>query len=194
MVERVYLDACCFVELAKGKFGKALVEDGKHLWYLQALLRASRAGKLEVFTSTISISECVTVGDGPPSPEVQQLFMGMLTSGRGGVLLVQPDLWVVERARDLRWKHEINLGSPDNIHVASALEAGCTEMVTLDGLSGKRKSILAAAERLKALGLRVAAPCDTALIPDAFRQEQMELREQQRASEAVQARAPDPQA
>lgn len=173
MLERVYFDACCFVELAKGKSGKALLDDGKHLWYMEALLRASRAGKVQVFTSMVSVSECISVGDAQVTPAVQHLFMGMLTSGKGGVLLVQPDLWVVERARDLRWKHDINLRSPDNIHVASAIESGCTEMLTLDGLSGKNKSILKAADKLKPLGIRVATPSNTLLIPAEFRQENM---------------------
>lgn len=175
MPERVYLDACCFIELGKGKFGKGLLDGGKHLWYLEALLRASKAGKVQVFTSLISVSECISVGDDPVSADVQQLFAGLLTSGKGGVRLVQPDLWVVERARDLRWKHGINLRSPDNVHVASAIEAGCAEMLTLDGLNGKAKSILGAAQILHPLGLRVLVPSATLLIPDEFKQETLPI-------------------
>lgn len=105
-------------------------------------------------------------------PEVQRLFTGLLTSGKGGVLLLGDDIWTVERARDLRWKGGITLRSPDSIHVASAIQAGCKELLTLDGNSPepKRRSILKAADQISPFGLHVIVPSKTLLIPDEMRQ------------------------
>lgn len=171
MLDRVYFDACCFIELAKGERGHALQDDGKHVWSLQALLRASKAGLIQVCTSTISVAECVAL-ENDMGPEVQRLFTGLLTSGKGGVLLLQDDIWTVERARDIRWKNGVTLRSPDSIHVAAALQAGCKELLTLDGNSPepKRRSILKSAPAFAPLGLRVVVPLETLMIPDEMRQ------------------------
>lgn len=171
MPDRVYFDACCFIELAKGLRGQALHDGGVHIWPLQALLRASKAGLIEVCTCAISVAECVAA-EADIGPEVQRLFTGLLTSGKGGVLLLQDDIWTVERARDLRWKNGVNLRSPDSIHVAAALQSGCKELITLDGNSNppKRRSILKATSAFAPFGLRVVIPKDTSLIPDEMRQ------------------------
>jgi len=171
MPDRVYFDACCFIELAKGRRGKALIDGGAHIWPLQALLRASKAGLIEVCTCAISVAECVSAEE-DIGPEVQRLFTGLLTSGKGGVLLLQDDIWTVERARDLRWKNRVTLRSPDSIHVAAALQSGCKELLTLDGNSAspKRRSILKSADAFVPFGLRVVLPKDTSLIPDEMRQ------------------------
>jgi hypothetical protein len=176
MLSRIYFDACCFIELAKGKFGKSLHNDGAYIWYLEALLRASKAKKIEVCTSMMSVVECTTA-DGDMSADVQSLFIGLLTSGKSGVLLLQSDIWVAEQARDLRWKHDINLKCPDSIHVASAIDAGCAEFITMDGVGGSKKSILMSAKPLAALNISVVAPDQTKLIPDEFRQHSISYQE-----------------
>lgn len=173
MLSRVYFDSCCFIELAKGKFGKSLLDGGKHIWYLETLLRASRVGKIQVCTSILTVVECVSA-EGDISPDVQHLFMGLLTSGKGGVLLLQSDLWVVEKARDLRWKEMLNFKCPDSVHVASAIENGCAELLTMDGTGSSAKSILKAAPALSKLGLRVCAPTDTLSISDEMRQQSID--------------------
>lgn len=172
MLRRVYFDSCCFIELAKGKFGGTLLDGGKHIWPLETLLRASKAGNLQVCTSMLTVAECLGAG-GDTSPEVRQLFMGLLTSGKGGVLLLQSDLWVIERARDLRWKDGLNFRCPDSIHIASAMENGCAELLTMDGNGGSAKSILKAAPALHKLGLRVCTPADTLSITDEMRQQNL---------------------
>jgi hypothetical protein len=176
MLSRIYFDACCFIELAKGKFGKSLHNDGAYIWYLEALLRASKAKKIEVCTSIMSVVEC-TAADGDITAEVQSLFIGLLTSGKSGVLLLQSDIWVAERARDLRWKHGINLKCPDSIHVASAIEANCAEFITMDGVGGSKKSILKSANALAALSINALPPDQTKFIPDEFRQHNIPYKE-----------------
>lgn len=176
-LSRVYMDSCCFIELAKGKFSKATYDNGAYIWHLQTLLRASRAGKVEVCTSLLSVTEC-THAEGDISPKIQELFVGILTSGKGGVTLLQPDIWIAERARDLRWKHSINMKCADGIHVASAIENNCKEFLTWDGVGGSAKSILKNATALRALGLHVITPDKTALIPDEFKQTNMQYSQQ----------------
>lgn len=167
----VYLDSLCFVELAIASKGSAkLSEGGKFVWPLQTLLRAGRDGQILVYTSIFTIAECVHA-DGSQDEEVQRLFRGLLTSGRGGVTPWQTDVFVLERARDLRWKHNINLKPIDSVHVATALEAKCDEFITWDGLrTRKRQSIMKATTGLAKLGLHVLTPDNTRSIPDDYRQ------------------------
>src|SRR5690606_20789210 len=101
---------------------------------------------------------------------IQRLFRAMLTSGRGGVIPYQADYFVMERARDLRWKHSITLKPADSIHVATALEAGCDEFITWDGVN-KRASPVKAAPLLAKFGLSVITP-DKVSIPDDYRKMQ----------------------
>ena len=100
---------------------------------------------------------------------MKQLFLSLLTSGQY-TRLVQPDVFVCERARDLRWDHGINLSGADAIHVASAIEAECGEFLTTDQ---RAKSPLRQAAALAALGLRVVRPSGTQVLPDEFRQERL---------------------
>lgn len=173
--KRIFFDSLCFVELAlDAKGSKKLIENGKYIWPLRALLRASRDKQLEVFCSILSIAECIHA-DGKHDEEVRRLFRGMLTSGRSGVVPWQADIFVLERARDLRWKDGINLKPMDSIHIASALEAGCDEFITWDGVGlRKRQSIMKATDKLKKLGLSVIAPDKTRSIPDEYRQQRIE--------------------
>ena len=172
MLRRVYFDSCCFIELAKGQFGKMTIDNGKHIWYLETLIRSSKMGKLQVCTSMLAVAECVSA-DGDLSPAVRQMFVGLLTSGKGGVLLLQDDLWVIERARDLRWKEGLNFKCPDSVHIASAIENKCDEFLTMDGTGASAKSILKASKELQRLGLRVCTPADTTSIPDDMRQNEL---------------------
>jgi len=169
-LKRVYLDSCCFIELAKGKFGKAVASNGGYLWHIETLLRASRLEKIQVCTSILTVTECIHAGDGDVSAKVQELFVGLFTSGKGGVLLLQTDIWTVERARDLRWKHSLNFKAADAIHIASALENSCDEFLTWDGIGASAKSILKQAQTLDTLGLHVITPDKTEMIPPEFKQ------------------------
>src|SRR5947208_2192260 len=95
------------------------------------MLRASRDGKVEVLTSTLSIAECTHAG-GNYSEDVRNLFRKVLTSGQY-VILIQDTILVAERARDLRWVHNVSFKGADSIHIASALDQNCGEFVTFDG-------------------------------------------------------------
>jgi PIN domain len=100
-----------------------------------------------------------------PSPETQRFFSDLLTSGRSGVSLVQPSRAVLDKARDLRWRHGLIFGPMDSIHIATALQMQCSELLTRDD------QIYQARAALAVMKLDVLYPADTAQLPDRFRQE-----------------------
>ncbi len=92
--------------------------------------------RFRFLASAFSIVECLSAG-GTNDADAQRMFKAMLTSGQGGVIPFQTDIFVMEAARDLRWQHGIALKPIDLIHVATAIEAKCAEMWTWDGAGGQ---------------------------------------------------------
>ena len=90
--------------------------------------------------------------------------MSVLSSGKSGVSLVQPTMGIMLRARELRWNSGITLGGMDAIHVASAIQMKCEEILTTD------KKMFANAAKLKDFGLRVCQASDTARLPASYTQ------------------------
>jgi PIN domain len=81
--------------------------------------------------------------------------------------LVQDSIFIAERARDLCWKHNIRLQGMDAIHVASAIDADCTEFLTRDTDMSKAK----VAGKLRALadaGISVITPSQSKLLPPRY--------------------------
>lgn len=166
---RVYFDSCCFIELVLDANGDKLADGGKYVWHLRTLLRAARDNRVTVVTSAFSIAECLSANS-KADENVQHLFRGLLTSGTSGLLPWQVDPFVLERARDLHWKHGLNLKPVDSVHVATALEAKCDEFLTWDGAGGKPRSILNASQAINQMGLTVCLPSDTKCIPEGYKQ------------------------
>lgn len=166
-VRRVYVDSCCFIDMVKIKIGKVLsTERERDVWFLKRLLEANRDKEVEIYTSTLTIAECCHVGDADISEAVKGAFSQLLTSGQY-VRLVQTTPFIAEDARDLRWKHGIALRGADAIHVASALDRRCEELLTTNG----RLSRLSGHEtRLGQLGLVARAGRDTSCLPEKYRQ------------------------
>jgi hypothetical protein len=162
---RIYLDAAPIIDLVKFKVGVGIdPERERDAWYLQQLLKAARADKVDIFTSTLTVAECTHVEDRAKLELAKPIFLQLLTSGRGGVKLVQPTLAIIEDARNLRWSHGICLKGMDSVHAATALRFRCEEFLHRDG------KISGAGTEFQALGMRVCAPSDTQLLPDEFRQ------------------------
>jgi hypothetical protein len=182
--KKIYLDACCFVELALDAKSKKLHDGGKFIWHLKTALRAGRDKKLTVITSLFTVAEC-TSAHGDVDEETQRLFRGILTSGSGGITPWQTDIFVYERARDLRWKYGINLRPADSIHVASAIDSQCDEFWTWDGVGDSPKSILKARQAIAALGVSVVIPSDSQHIPPEYRQGLLEIEQRDAKTKAT---------
>ena len=179
---RVYIDAGVFIDLAKHK-AELLVDDEakRNVWFTQQLLEASRKRDVFVVTSILTVAECTHLKDSKPIPseDIKRFYDGLLCSGKGGVTLTQSTFTIVERARNLRWIHGVYLSGTDSIHVASAMDRGCTEMLTTDG------KILGSATKLAELGLKVCKPFDTETLPSAYRQMTMDSSLKSAASSGV---------
>lgn len=173
---RLYVDSCCFIEAVKHRKGIPLSGDAAEVkirendcWFFRKLCDASRNGAIQLVTSMLSVAECLHVEEGGrPSQETRDLFVEFLTSGTV-VDLVEPDLFVAERARDLFWQDGILLSGADSLHVASALIDGCTEFLTLDGKIRRQKKFATAIPLLKNVGLSVLRPSETGNLPNEYR-------------------------
>jgi PIN domain len=171
---KVYLESCCFIDLAKQRIGVPLPDAAreKEIWFCRQILRAGRAGDMSVYTSALTTIECLHI-DKQYTPEIQRAFTTLL-SGASGVIPVQPEIFVIERARDLRWIHKVELKPLDGMHVASALEAGCVELITTDeGIHKKMKGPEITALNV---GLRAILASQTQTLPAQYRQDQMALK------------------
>lgn len=160
---RVYMDACCFIDLAKGNLAKQTKDREQDIWHVKQLLKAAEAREIVVFSSILSVAEC-SHAEGNCDEKVQQLFDSILTSGRV-VTLTQCTIFTAEKARSLLWDHGIKLKGADAIHIASALETGCVEFLTSDQRGPAKYS-----EQIEALGLKVVPARETCRLPQAYRQ------------------------
>ncbi len=165
---KIYLDAAPIIDLVKFKVGVGInPERERDAWHLQQLLKAARAEVIDIYTSTLTLAECTHVEDRAKLEQAKPLFLQLLTSGRGGIKLVQPILAIIEDARNLRWSHGISLKGMDSIHAATALKFRCDEFLHRDG------KISDSGTALSTLGMRVCAPSDTKFLPDHYRQESL---------------------
>jgi predicted nucleic acid-binding protein len=162
---RIYSDANPIIEMAK--WAKKTHDPARllDLQTMEQLLKAANNSHIDMFTSSISVAECVAADD-DYGQDVQDFFVGVLTSGRM-FKLIQDDIFIAEKARDLRWKHNIRLKGMDAIHIASAIEYGCTEFLTWDLDMGKPK-VSQKHAHLAALGVRCITPAQTALLPPLY--------------------------
>jgi predicted nucleic acid-binding protein len=170
-VRKIYIDACCFIDMVKTKIGKSLVHDREHdVWHLKRLLEAQRDREIEVYTSTLTIAECSHGGDKDISATVKSEFNRLLMSGQY-VKLVQVTPFIAADARDLRWVHGIALRGADSIHVASALAMKCEELLSSDG---RLERLSRVGSTLAKLGLHVRNGRETQCLPDRYRQLQLD--------------------
>lgn len=170
----VYLDSCCLIDAVKSEIGESLTPDrDADAWFVRQMLRAHRAGDMRVYTSTLSIAECVATepGQAVVPPDVQDRFRRLLISGQYLILVQQtPRTWQI--VQEIRWTHNLVLKGADSIHLAAFLEKGADEFITLDDRLKKPK-MLAVANTLGSTGKRFARASDTQAIPTEYRQESM---------------------
>jgi PIN domain len=164
---KIYIDACCFIDMVKTQIGKVLIEDREHdVWHLKRLLEAHRDKEIEIYTSTLTIAECSHGGDGDISPTVKSEFTRLLMSGQY-VRLVQLTPFIAVDARDLRWVHGIALRGADSIHIASALDRRCEEFLSSNGRLNRLNLF---SSTLGKLGLQVRNGRETQCLPHRYRQ------------------------
>lgn len=166
-LRRIYFDATIFVDVVKVDLGKPIAADReKDVWTAKRLMEAHRDKEVKVLTSALTIAECTHGGDGDISERAQFLLSKLLTSG-DYVHLIQMTPFIATDARDLRWKHQINLKGADGIHAASALSRQCEEFVTSNGRFNR---LYAHRDAFEKLGLRIIKAQDTAVLPAKYRQ------------------------
>lgn len=159
---KIYMDSCCFIDMAKHAVGILPPVRIQDVWHSWKLLEANKDRELDVITSVLSIAEC-THADGNTDPKVRDLFTRVLMSGQY-VQLVQPTPFIGADARDLRWNHGIALRGADLMHVASGFSLKAAEFLTTD------EKIAKAATAIEARGMQVLVPSKTAYLPARYRQ------------------------
>lgn len=186
---RVYIDACCFIDMVShdlsigARHGRA-----SHVYYCRKFLEAARGSDANVFTSTLTVAECIVIKDESDrdnfkpvmTDEVKRLFEGILLSTKSGVMPVQPTPRIVKAARDLRWRHGATFKPMDSLHIATAIEMKCSHFLTTDGKLKSENIGIA-----KTLGLVVCTADSIAnLLPSKYRQLSLEPQQQPKGAAA----------
>jgi predicted nucleic acid-binding protein len=166
---RIYVDTNIFLELGLKKHKKNKPERESDLWFFEQMLRAHEDKEIELMTSSITVAECTHI-DGNYDEATQDFFTNLLMSGTL-VTLIQDSVFIAERARDLRWKHDITkIKGADAIHVASAIDNDCKEFLSWDDEINGKKKLADFIPKLKSLGLYVISPKCSTKLPDKYRQ------------------------
>lgn len=168
---RVCIDTNCLIDYLKKQTGIPIApEREKDIWFCGQLRIAAKQGHLELFASSYVGAELTHLKNDKQqwilSDEVKQAIDGLLYSGRSGILIANTTMFTIEKGRDLVWHHGITLKPADLIHIASAVELGAREFVTVDdriGIEARRKIE-------EACGLKVISPSDTQILPAHLRQ------------------------
>ncbi|MHA6691583.1 type II toxin-antitoxin system VapC family toxin [Devosia sp. A449] len=161
---RVYLDACCFIEMLKEE-RKLPLDHPEDADMTKRLLNASRDGKIEVWTSMMTVAEVLRVDRmQEPDEALKNRIERLLLSGKDGVQVHGMSPFVAIRARDLYWNEGFSEKAADRIHVATALDLGCDEMLSVDGRLKKKF------DRSKIGQCDLRAVRDTRNLPGEYRQ------------------------
>lgn len=129
-------------------------------------MQAHRDREIKLYTSTLSIAEAVHVGGTPVPEQVQNGFEALLTSGQY-VYLIQTTPFICMDARNLRWVDQITFRGADSIHMASAIDRGCSEFITMDGRFDRVQKWN---PQLEAKGIVVSLPSGTKALPGKYLQ------------------------
>ena len=108
----------CFVE-----------ENPTHIANLDRLFGAIADGRLEAACSAMTLMECLVAPYRSANTALAEQYEAILTGSRG-LRLVHVDLDLLRAAAQIRAATRVK--TPDALHLASALRAGCTAFVTHD--------------------------------------------------------------
>ena len=138
MAPKAYIDACCIIEAVKGRRGLPLDHPADEVDMIQRIMRAANDGAISLYTSMITVAEVLHLGTKPPPPDLKPYIERLILSGRNGVVAVAPSPMIVTLARDLAVDEGLWERVADRIHVATALNVGCTEFLSVDDRLAKR--------------------------------------------------------
>lgn len=175
----VYWDSCAFIAHLRREQTKR----PEALFHLKQMLESARDGDLEIVTSSLVVVEVL---DTHLSTEAQQDFERMTNYGVRGISIVDPNIMIMRKAREIREQFKENSElwdalttcTPDSIHLATALAANCEKFYTFDGIAPRD----AKATALKLLeldgyipGLTIVAPyMEDPSEPQLFSPEELE--------------------
>lgn len=124
--ERPYLDANVYISAIKGPGG----EPAGWAETSQAILQLAEDGAFQVYASTLIHAEVIKVpGTEKPLTEQEEATIERYLE-REFIVWLDVDLLVARDARRLSRAH--GLKPPDAIHVATAIRAGCDQLLTWD--------------------------------------------------------------
>lgn len=174
---RTYLDSCVIIDYVKNECGVHLCEDRtRELEYLEKLFESAKAGQTKLFTSSVTIFECLHIGNNHEVPEeAKRLFTSITGSGRV-VIPVSLTPVMSEIARQLYWDGVPLPRKNDRLHVATATEIGCSEFVTFDGLDGDDRIMYLCQQ----YGLSVVYPSETNVAQQEYHSWVSEKKESER--------------
>lgn len=131
-IPRLYWDACVFLAYVEG--------ERERLTHIEAVLDEARQGKVEIVTSTASITEVAfgsaEMDERALNPEIQAAIEGLWVPN-SPIMLSEVSVLVVEKARDLM-RRAVSEGAKvpkpmDAIHLSTALRLEVDEFQTYDG-------------------------------------------------------------
>jgi predicted nucleic acid-binding protein len=162
---RIYFDANPLIDAIKFTItGDIEPQRRRNVEFTRALMEASRDGAIEIISSSMLLVECRRAHSETPADEAtKELIKRVLTSDEV-IKISYVTFGITEKARDLDWEHGISLRAADAIHLATAIEHNCKELISKDGGLMKK-----AAEIHKRFGIRVIASSDTTVLPPEYR-------------------------
>jgi predicted nucleic acid-binding protein len=165
----VYLDSCCFIDMVAFEINKHNKDREDDIWFYRKLVEASKDDKIQIYTSYLTLSECLCVNVNDESilnDDTKKLINSLLLSGKSGIMPISPSLSIIKLSRALRWDYDIRLKPFDSLHIASALESKCSEFVTTDQNTIDKNGNIA---KIENLGLKVIRASGTKILPPEYR-------------------------
>lgn len=177
---RAYLDTAFFIEVAQNKYDDN--SNSSDLIFYQNLIEVAKANKLELFTSTCTILECLKVKDVQEQrfadDKAKKIIDSILLSGQSMITPIEPTSFLIVNARDINWDTKLTISKPlDLLHLASAIELKCEEFITIDFRDFyKNKDKIKELYNIKI----VTKEIESSLIPQEFKQGKLEFDEKRK--------------
>jgi len=139
--KKVYMDACIFIDIALLMAErKHLISDLENAKFAQRLV--AMAKKIEIWTSILTIGECLRTGDKKPSEETKNFYRNLLHSEDSPIQRALATWEIVEESTQFCWTHGITgLRSVDAFHLATSKVLACDEFITSETFMTKHGTV-----------------------------------------------------